>query len=92
MTRVAAGPECDGHWPGTLTAQHLKTPSEYFDRQFVDGGSGSDFTEGISSPLLVAGLGVIDSNQCLPGKWIPVFQDRVNTQTTVLIIRVVFTL
>jgi len=28
----------------------------------------------------------------LPGKWIPIFQDRVNTDTTVLIIRVVFTL
>jgi len=71
---------------------HHKTPSERFDRQYSNGGAESDFVEGISSPLLVAGLGVIDFNQCLPGKRIPIFQDRVNTHTTVLIIRVVFTL
>ena len=71
---------------------HHKTPSERFDRQSADGGAEADVVEGISSPLLVAGLCVIDFNQCLPGKRIPIFQDRVNTDTTVLIIRVVFTM
>ena len=73
MTRVATGHEYARRSPGTLTAQHDETPSERFDRQFADGGAESDFVEGISSPLLVAGLGVIDFNQCLPGKRIPIF-------------------
>ncbi len=42
--------------------QHLKTPSENFDRQFADGGGGSDFTEVPSSPLPATGLGVIFYN------------------------------
>lgn len=46
MTRVAAGPECAGQSPGTLTAQDDETPSERIDRQFADGGGGSDSTRG----------------------------------------------
>ena len=92
MTRVATGHEYAGRSPDTLIAQHHETPSEHFDRDTADGGAESDFAEGISSPLPIAGSGVIDFSQCLPGKRIPIFQDRVDTDTTVLIIRVVFTL
>jgi len=68
MTRFEQALSTPGVRPAHSQLKHRETTSGRFDRQSADGEAKSDFAEGFSLPLLIAGLSVNDFNECLPGK------------------------